>query len=101
MCVVAVALRSRQITRSALYGYGARGQMLRLVLELNDMDVTCVIDKLMPIVFGIPLVASVEEMSEPPDVIIVTPLKGANEIADEIKSIVSCPVMTIEEVVNG
>jgi hypothetical protein len=103
MCIAANALQSMGIQHPAIYGYGIRGKMLRYVLEMVDMDVACIIDKQLPVVCGVPLFDSVKKIpaENKPDIIIVTPVVGAVEIAAELRTKVCCHVMTIEEIVNG
>lgn len=103
MCVAVDALRSMGMKHPVIYGYGVRGKMLRYVLEINDMDVVCIIDRQLPIVRGVPLFDSVEKIpvEDTPDVIIVTPVNGSGELAAELRNKVNCRVMTIEELING
>ena len=103
MCIAANSLHSMGIQHVAIYGYGLRGKMLRYVLEMVDMEPVFIIDKQLPFLCGIPLFDSIEKISaeNTPDVIIVTPVKGANEIAAELRKKVKCSVMTIEELTNG
>lgn len=101
MCVAVVALQAMGIRRPAIYGYGARGKMLRYVLESVDIDIVCIIDKGSPVVCGIPLLHSVDDMISDIDGIIVTPAKEADEIASQLRSKLLCPVITLEEIING
>ncbi len=103
MCVAADCLKTMNVSHPAVYGYGIRGKMLRQVLEMNAMDVACIIDKAKPIVRGIPLFSNIKEISDDAeiDVIIVTPAKDGMLIAEELRKTARCPVMTLEELVNG
>ena len=103
MCIAANSLQSMGIQQVAIYGYGLRGKMLRCVLEMVDMEPVFIIDKKLPFLCGIPLFDSIEKISaeNTPDVIVVTPVKGASEIAAELRKKVKCHVMTIAELTNG
>lgn len=103
MCIAVNTLLLMGIQHPAIYGYGLRGKMLRYVLEMVDIDPACIVDKQLPFVCGVPLFDSVDRIPAKniPDAIIVTPFKGADEIAAELRKKVNCHVMTIEELVNG
>ncbi|MCD6400884.1 MAG: hypothetical protein J7L73_03040, partial [Anaerolineales bacterium] len=103
MCIAANSLQSMGIQHVAIYGYGLRGKMLRYVLEMVDMEPVFIIDKQLPFLCGIPLFDSIEKISaeNTPDVIVVTPVKGASEIAAALRKKVKCHVMTIEALTNG
>ena len=103
MCIAANSLQLMGIQHVAIYGYGLRGKMLRYVLEMVDMEPVFIIDKQLPFLCGIPLFDSIEKISaeNTPDGIVVTPVKGASEIAAELRKKVKCNVMTIEELTNG
>ena len=103
MCITSNSLQSMGIQHVAIYGYGLRGKMLRYVLEMVDMEPVFIIDKQLSFLCGIPLFDSIEKISaeNTPDVIVVTPVKGASEIAAELRKKVKCNVMTIEELTNG
>ena len=103
MCIAANSLQSMGIQHVAIYGYGLRGKMLRYVLEVVDMEPVFIIDKQLPFLCGIPLFDSIEKISaqNTPDVIVVTPVKGASEIAEALRKKVKYHVMTIEALTNG
>ncbi len=103
MCIAVNSLQSMGIQHPAIYGYGIRGKMLRYVLEMVDIDPACIVDKQLPFVCGVPLFDSVDKISaeNTPDAIVVTPVKGAGEIAAELRKKVNCHVLTIEELTNG
>ncbi len=103
MCIAANTLQSMGIQHVAIYGYGLRGKMLRYVLEMIDMEPVFIIDKQLPFLCGIPLFDSIEKISaeSTPDAIVVTPAKGAGEIAAELLRKVKFNVMTIEALTNG
>lgn len=100
MCVAVIMMQAMGIKRPAIYGYGARGKMLRYVLESVDMDVICIVDKGLPVVCGVPLFGSVNDIPTDIDGMIVTPVKEANEIAAQLRSKLTCPVITLEELIN-
>ena len=103
MCIASNSLQSMGFQHVAIYGYGLRGKMLRYVLEMVDMEPVFIIDKQLPLLCGIPLFDSIEKISaeNTPDVIVVTPVKGASEIAAELRKKVKYHVKTIEELTNG
>jgi hypothetical protein len=103
MCAAVVSLKAMRVARPAIYGYGLRGKMLRYALEALDIDAVCVIDKARPVVCGLPLLGTIDEIpaGSEPDVIIVTPVKDAKPIADGLRAKARCPVVTVEELVNG
>lgn len=101
MCAAVVMMQALGIRRPAIYGYGLRGKMLRYVLESVDMDVICIIDRGMPVVCGVPLLGSADDIAMDIDGLIVTPAKEANEIAAQLKNKLTCPVITLEELING
>ncbi|MDR3295832.1 MAG: hypothetical protein LBT26_08410 [Clostridiales Family XIII bacterium] len=102
MCIAAVGLKAMNVTRPAIYGYGIRGKMLRFVLESMDMDIACIIDRRTPVVRGIPLYGNVRDIpgENMPDIVVVT-VTGADAVALELRAALSCPAVTIEEIVNG
>ena len=77
--------------------------MLHTVLENNNIVIAAIVDKLTPIVFGITCFSNVDEVADVIqfDAIVVTPLKDADEIANELRKNVRCHVVTIEELLNG
>jgi len=101
--VAATALKNMNIDCAGIYGYGVRGKMFRYVLEENGIDVACVVDKLLPIVRGVPLFATIQEVPVDikADAIIITPLKDVKQIAENIKQKTRCRVITLEELING
>jgi len=103
MCITANALKDMNINHTVIYGYGVRGKMLRYVLEENGIDIACIIDKSLPNVRGVPLFPTIEEVAADieMDVIIVTPLKDAKHMADDIRLKTRCHVVTVEEITNG
>ena len=103
MCIAANSLQSMGIEHVAIYGYGLRGKMLRYVLEMVDMEPVFIIDKQLPFACGISLFDSIEKVSvtNTPDIIVVTPVKGARQIAVELRKKVKCQVMTIEDLTDG
>lgn len=103
MSVVADAVWAMHLENVAIYGYGQRGKMLRMTLEINAIGIVWIVDKNHPIVIGIPLFSEVGEIEDfsNVDLLIVTPLQDADTIKSELIQQVSCPVMTIEELYHG
>lgn len=103
MRMAAEALKSMNIVHPVIYGYGIRGKMLYTVLETGGMDIAAIVDKQIPVVRGVMCLSSVDEITNNTTVgiIVVTPLQGANEIANELRNKVRCPIVTLEELVNG
>jgi hypothetical protein len=102
MCIAIVTLQAMNVKRPAIYGYGVRGKMLRYVIEMIGLDVEFIIDKELPIVRGVPLFERIEDVPDDTnsDVIVVTPVKDAELIAQELRAKVRCQVITIEELMN-
>jgi len=103
MNTVAAIINDMGIGNVAIYGYGLRGKMLRYALSEQGVNVTCIIDRASPLICGIPLFRTMEEVPEGliTDLIVVTPFDGSVQIATEIKSKVHFKVATLEEIING
>jgi len=79
--------------RPAIYGYGARGELLCWVLEDCGFDIAAIID------IKREKYRTVDDAPQDYDVLIVSIL-GGDSIADELRSKVSVPVYTLGELLD-
>jgi len=105
MCIAAETLKSMSFVRPIIYGYGIRGRRLHTAFEACGMDIAAIIDRQMPVVSGVLCLSNIDEIANNVnntkfDVIVVTPLKGADDIAHELRDKARCPVVTLEEFIE-
>lgn len=103
ICVAADKLKKMGLSHPVIYGYGIRGKLLRYILESYGMDLACVIDKKMPVVKGLPLFQNIEKVNPEIEIdsIIITPANDTESIIEDLKIKVRCPIIALEELING
>jgi ketol-acid reductoisomerase len=74
------------VNRVAVYGYGTRGITFANVLDAEGFDIICIVDR------NIEKIKSVEA-----DAIVVTHLKEAAQIADELNDHTEAKIFVLED----
>lgn len=89
----------RDYHRIAIYGMNYVGKTLVSELENTSVEVIAGIDKNAKSISGNIRVLTPDEFDENVDVIVVTPIAFFESIADMLEEKVTCPVVSIEDVI--
>jgi glutamate dehydrogenase/leucine dehydrogenase len=90
----------RKYKRIAIYGMGELGNRLYEELENSSVEIVYVIDQEASSIFVEAEAKEPDEVLEEVDVIIVTAVFDFDKISEELGSKISCPVISLEEVIE-
>lgn len=92
-------LRANNYSRVAIYGAAAVGRSLYYFLDSSEIEVVCFIDKRKTgeMLNNIP-VRDLSNIDSNIDAIIVTPLTYFDEIYDDLKTKIDCPIIPITDI---
>lgn len=85
----------------AIYGMGVIGQQLVKELRDSNIEVAYGIDRSGELEFENLNVQTMEDDLENVDLIVVTVIKGFDAIQEDLRKKVDCPIIGIEDVLNG
>lgn len=98
-CSISKYLREHGLNRIGIYGLGDLGEILFDELKRDRISIECVIDRNADCLCTDVLTCKPDDIIPKVDVILVTPIQHFDNIRDELKNKVDCPIVSIADVI--
>lgn len=89
-----------EFNKIAIYGMGGMGEHLLKELERSNIDIKYCVDRDTTIPYSMVIQKTLEDKLEEVDAVIVTPIYYYDEIRRVLEKRLSCPIVSLEEVIE-